>query len=113
MPIFSRLDPNTRGLSLMLTLVGASAGADGKLTAKEANVVQAVSKASGLDVNSDTVKQIVKTTSNQEAYALIQKMSASLQGEDKAALVSLAAGICALDNRMSKEELNYISSLLQ
>ena len=112
MSLPSRASDQQSGLERNLPEM-SSAGADGKLTAKEANVVQAVSKASGLDVNSDTVKQIVKTTSNQEAYALIQKMSASLQGEDKAALVSLAAGICALDNRMSKEELNYISSLLQ
>ena len=109
----AEFDKEYKGLRLILPIFGASAGADGKLTSSESALIRAITSAVGLELSEEKVLDLVKTSTRQETYDMMTSLSKVLDNDGRAALVHLVAALCAIDDKMSKEELALIASLLE
>ncbi len=112
MPHLMAIDKDHKGLGLFLPIVGASAGADGKLNNREIALILAITKSIGMDLTEEQVLEIVKSSTRQETYDMMRSLSNVLVDDGRPALINLVASLCAIDDAMSKEELGLIASLL-
>ena len=112
MPHLAQFDEKNKGLTLVLAIFGASAGADGKLTHSEVALIRAITNAIGMKLSDENVLELVKASTKEDGYKMISSLSGILDDEGRASLITLVASICAIDDTLSKEELAFIASLL-
>ena len=111
-PALARFDTETNGLALAITIMGTAAAADGTLTTEEIAFLMALSKSEGMELTVEEAAGLVKKTASKDKYQLIQHLAQALEPNEHAALVLFVATLCALDDRISAEEIAYIESLL-
>ena len=112
LPALTRFDSDSNGLVLSIAIMGTAAAADGKLTAQELAFIMALAKSRGLELSLEQTVELIKQSADKDGFELIRSLSGALEDEKKAALVLFVATICALDDRISQEEVKYLESLL-
>ena len=111
-PVLAQLDKETNGVRLVCAILSTAAAADGKLSGLEFSLISSVMEAERVKLSQDEVLSLVRNYGNRNGYALIQKVSQVLPTDNKGDLVIAVAAVCALDDRISSDELKFIESLL-
>lgn len=111
-PVLAQLDKETNGVRLVCAILSTAAAADGKLSGIEYSLIENVMKAEHVTLSQDEILSLVRNYGNKNGYELIQKVSQVLPSSNKGDLVIAIASVCALDDRISSDELHFIESLL-
>lgn len=113
LPLLKEVDSKTNGMTLLCAILGSAAGADGKLNSAETALIQAILKAEGLELDSGDVKQLVQSSTRDDVVNVVRKLAGIMSSEQQAALVALAAAMCSIDDKISRDEVAYIAGLLK
>lgn len=106
MPTFKQLDEDNDGVFMVIAVVLAVVGADGKLTPLEKSFVCDL-----LKIEPDTVSNMIKMYDGREAE-LADKVCDSLNSDLKAAMISFVAAIAASDESIKVDEVKLLKKLL-
>ena len=111
---FKVLDPETEGMGIIYAILGTTVVADGKLTEGEYGMIEGILSAKGLSSDREAVLGLVNLAANrkQDAYNIVRAVRERLNDEGTADLLNFIAAICAIDDTISKEEIELIESLL-
>ncbi|MCR4908875.1 MAG: hypothetical protein K5985_08585 [Lachnospiraceae bacterium] len=112
LPVLREVDPKTEGIFMTMVIMGATAGADGKLTVGEDRFIRALMEARGVEMTDEKVLSILDMGTEEDAYDIIRELRSRLNNAGAGALVSFIAAICAMDDTISREEVALIKSLL-
>lgn len=112
LPLLKRYDADSHGISLLCAILGSAAGADKQISPSESALIRAILQEGGLSADSETVEQIVSRSSGSKAHEMIRTLASVMSAEDHAALVTLVACVCAIDNSILLEEYQYLDRLL-
>lgn len=112
MPIFRKIDDDTDGAAIVFGIMSGAVGADGKLSGSEVAVVSAVMKALGVSWSTREIVDMITGSNLNQAKKLLVRLSGVLGPEEKASLITMVAAVCAIDDRISHEEVDLLESLL-
>lgn len=82
------------------------------LTAQELTFIRAMASHRGLELSNDDAAELIRQYADRDGYALIRNLAEAVSTDERAALIAFIASICAMDDRISKEESAYLESLL-
>lgn len=113
LPTLQTLDPKTNGMALTLGIMSTAVGADGKLHVKEFAVIGALLKACGATASDEQILKMIQASTSKEALDMVVTLGGILDADGKAALVTFIAGLCSIDDQISREEAILIAGVLQ
>lgn len=111
-PTFKKLDSKGDGNIIIYTLLGTSIAVDGKLTQGEYDFLHAFFKSFDIKMSDEEIIKLIKATSSKDAYLFIKDIKKYLDNEGIINIVKIVSALCSIDNKINKEEAEYISSLL-
>ena len=92
-------------------IFSTAAVADGKLSDEEYALIKTFFQAFEIDMDDDTLTELIVDLSAKEAYAAVLSLNDMLSKEGKTYLISLVAAICAIDDRIEPTEVMFLSDL--
>ncbi len=98
-----------KAVESLLALVFTSVCADGQLTPKEGEFLNEIAQT---NYTHDQLMQIVKGHGNATAYAKADGIFDSMPEGIKAELLNLCLCVCAIDERISPEEVAFVTQLV-
>ena len=110
-PEISKHFTNEQASIVIVSIFSTAVAADGKLSKEEYALVKAFLQTFDIDMDDDTLMNMIKDLSTKEAYAAVLSLSKILSTEGQAYLVSLVAAICAIDDRIEPSEVAFLSDL--
>ncbi len=111
LPELKKLDSKNNGIALVLAIIGSTVGADGKISSQEAAFILALFKAHGVELTTEDVKKLVINHSGDNWRDLVTKVCSVMPSDKQARLIAFVAAICAIDDRISKEEVSFLADL--
>ena len=112
LPVLKQYDPDTKGAALACAIIGTAAAADGQLSNDEAAFIGGLFSAMNINMSDNEIFAFVKVHANKSAYDVVKALSNSMNTEQRSHLITLVAAICAMDDKISREECAYICDLL-
>ena len=113
LPTFRSFDPEHDGMYILYTLLGTTVAADGHLTDKEYAFIASLFTALDVEADEEEIIDLCRTCAgNEDAYQMMMDVRDHLDDEGINTLANLVAAICSIDDRISSEELSYITDLL-
>lgn len=106
MPTFKLLDKENNGVFMVVAVVLAAVGSDGKLTPTEKSFVCDL-----LNLEPDTVSSMIKMYDGRE-LEMADTIADSLNSDLKASMISFVAAIAASDESIKPEEVKFLTKLL-
>ena len=106
MPTFKLLDKENNGVFMVVAVVLAAVGSDGKLTPKEKSFVCDL-----LNLEPDTVSSMIKMYDGRE-LEMADTIADSLNSDLKASMISFVAAIAASDESIKADEVKFLKRLL-
>ena len=107
-PVSKMLGSNDDVANTFLVLFSTCIGADGKLTSLEADFINDVLDA---DHDYESVSNVVSGIPYENGKSLIVALSKALDDNEQAALITLCASFCAVDETISRDEVAMIKQL--
>ena len=111
-PYLKKVDPEYNGTTLLYYILGTITGADGKLTAKEQDLIQAVWSAVDVEWSVEDSVKMIENVANKEGYdtlaTIIRNFDSSLVGT----LIAFIAVVCSVDDTINSNELQLIKDLI-
>lgn len=106
MPTFKLLDKENNGVFMVVAVVLAAVGSDGKLTPTEKSFVCDL-----LNLEPDTVSNMIKMYDGRE-LDMADRIADSLNSDLKASMISFVAAIAASDESIKADEVKFLKRLL-
>lgn len=106
MPTFKLLDKENNGVFIVVAVVLAAVGSDGKLTPTEKSFVCDL-----LNLEPDTVSNMIKMYDGRE-LDMADRIADSLNSDLKASMISFVAAIAASDESIKADEVKFLKRLL-
>ena len=106
MPTFKLLDKENNGVFMVVAVVLAAVGSDGKLTPTEKSFVCDL-----LNLEPDTVSSMIKMYDGRE-LEMADTIADSLNSDLKASMISFVAAIAASDESIKADEVKFLKRLL-
>ncbi len=111
-PYLKKVDPEYNGTILLYYILGTITGADGKLTTKEQDLIQAVWSAVDVEWSVEDSVKMIENVANNEGYdtlvTIIRNFDSSLVGT----LIAFIAVVCSVDDTINSNELQLIKDLV-
>ena len=92
-----------------MVITAACLGADSKLTTLEYNFLKDLLD---MDVSYDDMKSMIEALYGDEAMELTDQLADSLSNDAKSALISFCICLLAVDETISREEVDFIAKLM-
>ncbi len=112
MPSFRKIDEKTNGFAIFSSLIGSAIGADGKLSEDEYYFLKAFLDAYDIDLSEDDFVSYLKTSTSESSYKLVADLKQILTDDGILEVTKLIAAICAIDDRIDRNEAAYIAAIL-
>ncbi len=107
LPICAKIDEENKGFFMLTAIILAAVGADGKLSAKEAQFLKDL-----LGLNDQQVDSYTNLYNGKEED-LADKFADALDKDNKFEVVNLVSCIAACDESIKPEEAKFIYKLIQ
>ena len=112
LPILGEIDEESQGARLVFSILGATVGADGQITPAERQFCVGLFNAQGIDMTESALTNALRRYSGANWRDLVVELAGALSSKQKTNLVSLVAAICAIDDKISKEEVSFLVDLI-
>ena len=107
MPYCKKVDPDHNGYYMLSSLVLSAIGADGVLTALESKMLQDV-----LDITKEEVQKLIGMY-NSKMPDLANYFADNMNEDTKADAIMLITTIASVDEKIAKEETDFIRKLFE
>ncbi|MBQ3330448.1 MAG: hypothetical protein IJG87_04625 [Ruminococcus sp.] len=108
--ISKHFDDKQAGI-VIISIFSTAVAADGKLSKEEYALVKTFLKTCEIEMDDETMVNMIKDLSSKEAYAAVLSLSQMLSSEGQAYLVTLVAAICSIDDRIDPNEVAFLTDL--
>lgn len=112
MPSFKQIDDKTNGFAIFSSLIGSAVGADGEISEDEFYFLQSFLKAYDLELSKEEFIDYLKSSTSENSYKLVLELKEILTDDGILEVTKLIAAICAIDDKIDKNEAAYIATLL-
>ena len=107
LPACKKVDPENEGLFMATSIILAAIGADGVLTGLEKKML-----ADALGQSEETIQKFIKLYDSRMAD-LVDHFADNMPDEIKSHVVMLVTAVCAVDEKISREETALIRKILE
>ncbi len=113
-PVFEHLDPRTNGMKYVYALLGAGMIVDGKLSQAEIDFARAMLRKVGRSFTEEEIVELCRQSANMSVriFEVVKELRSHLNLNGSNELTTFMAAFCALDDKITKEEIELIGSLL-
>ena len=112
-PALSELDEKTKGLSFVADIIGTAASADVSYDPREITILRTVMDTAGLDFSDSDLEKILKDSGTEGVRKMVTALSDMLEPGLRGSLILMIAAVCACDDKISTEEIDLISRLVE
>ncbi len=112
-PAFEAVAPEYKGMTIVYALLGTVLVADEKLTAEELGFAKGMLSAISEDHSDEEIVRLCEYTAKTygQAYEIIRSFRDKLTDDGVTELITFVAALCAIDDRISSDEVKLIKSL--